>query len=333
MLELHIRFKDWLGVLGLGVFFSGLLTGFFYLLLELPFVHGLGFGTLLGGWIALGSWGLFSVANRFIMPKISPTWWVPLSAFIAFLAGFLGTLLAVSFPLGLLLPAKLPHLETALILGVLTYLLGALLYHLVKLRNINAHLDTLLLQSRLKSLETQLNPHFLFNALNSLAELYHVNPEKAEAMVLKLSTFLRNTMQENALLSLAQELENTRAYVEIEAVRFGGNITLHCAIPEALTSHLVPKFSIQLLVENAIKHGFKGTPFEIHITASQHQKALHVKVENTGPIPQNPTYGIGLSNLSERLKHLCHGSLVHSSSTTASFTLILGAPHAHFNRR
>jgi len=333
MLELHIRFKDWLGVLGLGVFFAGLLAGFLYLLLALPFVHGLGFGALLGGWIGLGSWGLFSLANRFIMPKISPTWWVPLSAFIAFLAGFLGTLLAVRFPFGLTLPATLPHMESALILGVLTYLLGALLYHLVRLRNINTHLDTLLLQSRLKSLETQLNPHFLFNALNSLAELYHTSPQKAEAMVLKLSTFLRNTMQENALLSLAQELENTRAYVEIEAVRFEGKITLYEEVAQAFGTHLVPKFSIQLLVENAIKHGFKGTPFEIRITASRHQKALHVKVENTGPIPQNPSYGIGLSNLSERLEFLCHGHLIHSSSQMASFTLILGEPHAHFNRR
>lgn len=333
MLALRISLKDWLGVLAAGAGFAGFLSALFYFFLALPWWHGVGFGALLGGWIALFSWAFFTLTNRFLLPRVAPSWWVAISALVAFLAGFLGTFLGVFWAslLGFSLPVRLEEflLQSAAMLGVLTYILGALLYHLVRLRNINTHLDTLLLQSRLKSLETQLNPHFLFNALNSLAELYHQDPAKGEAMTLRLSHFLRNTMQENALISLEKELENTKAYVDIETLRYGEKIRLHVKVPSSFAHHLVPKFSIQLLVENAIKHGFKGTPFDITIEAQLQEKTLHVKVSNSGAPALNSAFGIGLSNLSERLKYLCGGTLKNTSTHHASYTFTLGAPREH----
>ena len=97
--------------------------------------------------------------------------------------------------------------QIAVAIGFLTYIVGALLYRFVKMRNEKEEVDHHYVQSRLRSLETQLNPHFLFNALNSIAELIHQDPDKAETAILKVSTFLRNTMDEKALIPLDDEAQ------------------------------------------------------------------------------------------------------------------------------
>jgi sensor histidine kinase YesM len=332
--ELTITPSDWASVLGIGLFFSTALSLFLYLFLDLPVWHGLTFGAILGGMIAFFSWAFFSFTNRFIFPKLSKKLWILLGALVAFLAGFLGTLAGFLSAkiLALTLPAKLEPLllPMAATIGILTYAFGALIYRFVRLRHVNQELDTLLLQSRLKSLETQLNPHFLFNALNSLAELLHVNTQKAEALTLGLSRFLRNTMSEKALISLQEELDNTRAYVALEQIRYGEALRLHVKTPQDFLAHHVPKFSVQLLVENSIKHGFKGEAFTITIEAFHANGTSWVSVSNPGTSITPATLGIGLTNLQERLGHLYQGELKQNSTAKhVIFTFSLGAPHAH----
>lgn len=331
-IELEITRNDWLSVLLIGVSFSTLLSVFGYYLLGLSALDGAIFGILLGFFITTFSLVFISSMNRYILPFLSREWWNVVAAFFSFLSGFLRTLstyyaLQHNALATIALFSVHPY-EMASIIGVLTYLMGALMYRFVKTRNEKEQIDRLFVNSRVRSLETQLNPHFLYNALNSLAELIHQDPDKAEATVLKISTFLRNTMTEIPLISLEQELKNVRDYIDLENLRFSGLIDLQIRSNESLKRWAVPKFSIQLLCENAIKHGMRGTrsPFSLSIDCSA-DEFLYIRVANSGKPITSPEYGIGLSNLRERLAYLCHGELKIVSFDPPVYLITLKEPH------
>jgi LytS/YehU family sensor histidine kinase len=186
-------------------------------------------------------------------------------------------------------------------------------------------------ESRLRSLETQLNPHFLFNALNSLAELVHRDSNRAEEAILKLSAFLRNTMSEKALIPMAEEIANVKSYVELENIRFSDRIRLDVEGP--LPPWQLPKFSIQLLAENAIKHGRMGQTGVLTIRIRFEPSQYRTVVSNDGtPMPEARP-GIGLSNLDERLRLLCGGRLEIAKSAPPTFHLYIGACHEDPDRR
>lgn len=263
-------------------------------------------------------------------------YWLLTAAFFSFFSGFLGTqvTLFIARYFDMILPTLLQStpLESGFFLGLLTYAFGFLLYRFVIMRNYKEHAELMFLQSRLKSLETQLNPHFLFNALNSVSELLHVDPNKAEKSLLSLASFLRQSMKEEALISLEEELENTQNYLAIENIRFDDAITFEPLIPTKYLQVKVPKFSIQLLVENAIKHGYEKESFMIGILAELKHDKLLIHVQNNGTPPTHCQFGIGLKNLSERLKHLCGGELKHTSDILTRFTIIVGDPYETFDR-
>lgn len=310
-IALEIRSKDWLYILLIGILFGTLLSSLGYGLLQYPIVDGAIFGFILGFNITLFSLLFISNMNKRILPRVDEVFWLPAAMLFSFLSGFLGTYLGVYLALFLnleMMPGFVEKdLEVATAIGILTYVVGALLYRFVKLRNEKDLVDYEFVQSRLKSLERQLNPHFLFNALNSIAELIHHNPEKAEMAVLKVSSFLRNTMKESALLSLEEEIRNVKDYVELENIRFSGKIILH--LPQKLFYWQVPKFSLQLLVENAIKHGFKDTSKNLNIWIELDQNNNSIYISNDGETMRSNKFGVGLSNLKQRLKLLCKGSI------------------------
>lgn len=271
--------------------------------------------------------------NQTILPKISKIFWLPLAIFFSFLSGFLGTLLSINiaelWDITLIPLFHTHHVQIAVAIGVLTYIVGALLYRFVKMRNEKEEVDHHYVQSRLRSLETQLNPHFLFNALNSIAELIHQDPNKAETAILKVSTFLRNTMDEKALIPLNDELRNVRDYVELENIRFSGKIHMH--IDHPMPKIKVPKFSVQLLVENAIKHGFIDKKMlEIFLSYDQSQNRLILK--NNGKAMKNTEFGTGLTNLAQRLKLLCKGKIEITEKENPTFTIYLGDCHENTYR-
>ena len=332
-IELRIKLLDWLYILLIGVGFATLLSSLGYVLLGREWLQGAYFGAMLGFSITLFSLLFITFMNQTILPKISKVFWLPLAVFFSFLSGFLGTLLSTVTAELLevdLIPLFHTHsVQIAVAVGALTYIVGALLYRFVKMRNEKEVVDHHYVQSRLRSLETQLNPHFLFNALNSIAELIHQDPEKAETAILKVSTFLRNTMDEKALIPLSDELRNVRDYVELENIRFSGKIRID--IDDPMPKIKVPKFSIQLLVENAIKHGFIDKKMlEISLSFDEHQNRLIL--QNNGKAMKSTKFGTGLTNLSQRLKLLCKGKIEITDTKTPTFTIYLGDCYENTHR-
>jgi len=332
-IELHIKTLDWLYILLIGVLFATLLSSLGYVLLNRAWIQGAYFGALLGFSITLFSLFFITYMNQKILPKISKIFWLPLAIFSSFLSGFLGTLLStfVANTLDIdLIPMFHTHgVQIAVSIGILTYIVGALLYRFVKMRNEKEVVDHHYVQSRLASLETQLNPHFLFNALNSIAELIHQDPNKAETAILKVSTFLRNTMDEKALIPLNDELRNVNDYVELENIRFSGKIKMQ--VDDPMPKVKVPKFSIQLLVENAIKHGFIDKNI-LQITLSYDELKNTLILQNDGKAINSTVFGTGLTNLAQRLKLLCKGKIEITNKETPTFTIYLGDCHENTHR-
>jgi len=332
-IELRIKSLDWLYILLIGVLFATLLASLGYTLLGLSWIQGALFGSILGFCITLFSLLFITFMNQFILPKIAKIFWLPLAIFFSFLSGFLGTLfstnLAHIFDVHLIKLFNTEGMKIAVAIGFLTYIVGALLYRFVKMRNEKEDVDQHYIQSRLRSLETQLNPHFLFNALNSIAELIHQDPDKAENAVLKVSTFLRNTMEEKARIALGDELRNVQDYVELENMRFSGKI--HFSIVGVMPHIDVPKFSIQLLVENAIKHGFENHK-ELHITLRYDETQNSLICSNDGKAMRNTRFGTGLTNLRQRLALLCKGRIEITDTQSPTFTIYLGACNENTDR-
>jgi LytS/YehU family sensor histidine kinase len=272
--------------------------------------------------------------NKRILPNLKETYWLPLSIIFSFLSGFLGTYVGVYLAQNInieLIPAfKSELIPISAAIGILTYIVGALLYRFVKMRNQKDVIDHEYVQSRLRSLETQLNPHFLFNALNSIAELIHQDPDKAEMAVLKVSSFLRNTMNETALLSLKDELQNVSDYIELENIRFSGKIKLH--IDKNVPPWVIPKFSLQLLVENAIKHGFLTSCTALNVWISFDKEAKIILIKNDGDVMKSKKFGVGLSNLQQRLELLCKGDISVQNDKEVTFYIKLGDCSENINR-
>lgn len=327
-IALTIKRSDWLYILLIGIVFAMMLSSLGYVLLGMPWLEGAMFGVILGFSITLFSLIFISLMNQKILPKIDRSYWLPLAIGFSFLSGFLGTIVTIKSAMMLdVTLIGMFHTDSysiAVSIGVLTYIVGALLYRFVKMRNAKELVDSHYVQSRLRSLETQLNPHFLFNALNSVAELIHQDPDKAEEAVLRISSFLRNSMKEASLLPLHEELKNAYDYVELENIRFSGNIRLELPQEKRL-SVMVPKFSIQLLIENAIKHGISAEKPILHVSITYDAAANAISVSNDGLPLTSKRVGIGLSNLDERLRHLCGGHLEITASERPRFTLFLGA--------
>lgn len=168
------------------------------------------------------------------------------------------------------------------------------------------------LSAQMRALRYQVSPHFLFNTLNSIAELIEDDDAmRAQRMVFSLSTFLRTTLALDPLhdVPLADELALQEEYLEIERERFSDRMTFSIEIPEDVRSALVPSLILQPLIENAIKHGVSASigKVEIALKAYRNAERLHVVIENDMPINQeNGTeslgFGVGLRNVGDRLR-------------------------------
>lgn len=162
----------------------------------------------------------------------------------------------------------------------------------------------LLSQSEIKLLHAQVNPHFLFNALNTLSAVIRRNPDHARQLVLSLSTFFRkNLKRSNDEVSLGDEMEHVNAYLEIEKARFADHLTVDIALPGELMDARLPAFSLQPIVENAIKHGISQMIAcgHVHISGRYRANTLELMVEDNAGTYHPPTGGDGLGmNLVDR---------------------------------
>ena len=170
-------------------------------------------------------------------------------------------------------------------------------------------------QAELRALQSQIHPHFLFNALNAL---YGVIPKEAAGArdtVLNLADLLRYFLQsERTYIPLEEELRIVRAYLEVESLRLGDRLRTSFDIDAAVVQSPIPMLSLQPLVENAVRHGVarKADGGEVRVAAKIDGDAIQVSVSDTGmgfddsKVPARPGPGVGLENVRRRLK-LCYG--------------------------
>jgi sensor histidine kinase YesM len=168
----------------------------------------------------------------------------------------------------------------------------------------------LAVEARLRSLESRIHPHFLFNTLNSISSLIAVNPDRAEQIVGRLATLLRVSLDTSSrpLIPLREELAMVESYIDIERVRFGDKLRGSVEVPAELQDAEVPPMSVQSLVENAVKYGItpQSNGGECLVTASAEGESLRIEVRDTGPGFDLAAIrsGHGLDNLVERLDAL-----------------------------
>ncbi len=205
------------------------------------------------------------------------------------------------------------HWHLFIYIAILAFVHAREYYNEVKaeeLRNLNLEKD--LIETQLRMLKMQLQPHFLFNALNSIVSSIHRKKlETAIDMTTDLSELLRISLAESGvqLVTLQKELDHLKTYLRIEQHRFK-NLQVSIDVDEQLSEVPIPNFILQPLVENSIKHGIsqKQNSRRIDIGAKMSEGRLVLSVFNEGPpLKDNPHLGIGLSNIQERLSNVYHG--------------------------
>jgi hypothetical protein len=172
-------------------------------------------------------------------------------------------------------------------------------------------MERLVSQGELRALQSQINPHFLFNALNAVYGTIPREAARARRMVLNLAEIFRYFLQsEKTFVPLAQEMQIVRAYLEVEQSRLGSRLRVDIDVDEALLDISIPALSVQPLVENAIRHGISPStePGYVRVRGELLDGQMRILVENSssGESARNPGTGVGLDNLRRRLE-ICYG--------------------------
>jgi two-component system, LytTR family, sensor kinase len=189
---------------------------------------------------------------------------------------------------------------------------------LVAVQSREAVLQQQVTEAELRALRAQVNPHFLFNSLNSIANLVVTNPEQAETMTLRLARVFRHVLANSAspLISLHEEIEFLKTYLQIEEARFGSRLQVNIAVDPAVAMEQIPSLILQPIVENALKHGLgpKPGPGHLWITAEADGNQVRLRVEDDGVGDaidvlklngsNGRSNGVGLENVSQRLNAL-----------------------------
>ena len=185
-------------------------------------------------------------------------------------------------------------------------------------------------QAELHALHSRINPHFLYNSLNAIASLAHIDPDKTENMATGLSELFRYSINKGnkTYVTVAEELEMSKKYLEIEKTRFGNKLEYEINADEETLEKQIPKFLIQPLVENAVKHGhskIKGSG-KIVVEVKQLEKNLSISIFDNGPdFPEEPVSGYGLQNLYDKLDIIYGNDAVikWNNGENKNFTIIL----------
>lgn len=200
-------------------------------------------------------------------------------------------------------------------MGLFLYIVFVLFYYLViYYRNLKekttreSELKTLIKESELSTLKSQINPHFLFNSLNSISSLTLSNPDKAQEMVIKLSEFFRYSLgnKKEDKSSLKEELKNIDRYLDIEKTRFGDKLHYEKQVNADCLDKLLPNMILQPLFENAVKYGVYESLEQSNITLKCEDRGLflYIQLENDydSKMLSKKGEGIGLTNIRKRLQ-------------------------------
>lgn len=195
---------------------------------------------------------------------------------------------------------------------VIVWIIIYYLFHILK-KNAEINEQKLTLENAAKSaelelLKSQLNPHFLFNALNSIKALVLIDQEKSRDAIIKLSELLRFSLnyEKAPFISLNEEINEVIKYLELEHIRFGRRLQVEILLQEETLELRIPPAMILTLAENSIKHGIAKYPDggQISIQSKLRNGSFCIEVSNTGNLSENFNLGIGLNNLQMRLKSL-----------------------------
>lgn len=161
-------------------------------------------------------------------------------------------------------------------------------------------------ESELRNLRSQLNPHFLFNSLNSIRALIDLEPVKAKVAITSLSNLLRESLmlgKEN-LVPLSAEMSIAKNYLDLEKIRFEDRLRIEWYLDEALMHFEIPPFSLQMMIENAIKHGISHLKDggKVVISTFKNDDGVVIEVKNSGSLRTIKDLGVGIKNVEKRLR-------------------------------
>ena len=205
------------------------------------------------------------------------------------------------------------------LLLIAIWMLIYIVYHYVE-KNRNDQLDRLKLETTVKELElktikSHINPHFIFNSLNSIRALVDENPKRARRAITELSNILRSSMQaeKSETVPLEKELDIVRDYLALEQMRFEERLKIEFDIDEDTLQQQVPPMMLQTLVENAIKHGISKQVLGgvVRVVAIFKDNVMQLQVQNTGQLLSNPNGdGFGIKSTQDRLNLMYQGKAV-----------------------
>jgi LytS/YehU family sensor histidine kinase len=226
--------------------------------------------------------------------------------------------------------------------GVLLYLLAVALHYVLVSEASSREAERQAMQARvlardseLKALKAQVNPHFIFNSLNSISALTSADAPKAREMCVLLGDFLRKTLGlgEKPEIPLSEEMTLIRSYLSVEKIRFGARLDFEEKIAAEALDCMVPPLLLQPLVENAISHGISGLTeggwIRLEIRLRENQGDLMIRVENNFD-PESPRRrgaGMGLKNVRQRLAASYAGrASIDARAETEKFTVTVELP-------
>ena len=230
------------------------------------------------------------------------------------------------------------------IYGIFLYLILTLIYYLIIYYNnlqdkvkSEARLQEMIKEVELDMLKSQINPHFLFNSLNSISSLTITAPQLAREMLVKLSDYLRYSvsMGKSQITTLGEEIENIKLYLEIEKIRFGKKLQFSFNLQNDILGASIPAMILQPLYENAVKHGVYESTSEIVIQTNISLKGnlLIISISNNYEpgVPSKKGAGVGLKNISERLRLIYHNEqLLQTTKHDQLFEVTVSIPqHAN----
>ncbi|HTZ31602.1 MAG TPA: histidine kinase [Methylomirabilota bacterium] len=313
----HLVF--WAGWIGFGLVLAGLL----HVKPGMPALNAFYFGIGVSGIAQLSAWSAVFSCKTAPLSK-TPVWrlalthltaavlltllWVQLTAFLAkvmdTVGGWQGTAEYVTFRIGLIFGA-----------GIFYYLLSVAINYALIAQKESQTAQELAIESSMRAreaelaaLKAQINPHFLYNSLNSISALTSIDPAKAREMCVSLADFMRLTlgMSQKGVIPLGEELRLLEKYCAIEKVRFGERLALKEEVEESAKTCLLPPLLLQPLFENAVVHGIAQMPEGgwIRLKAERNDDRLSLTVENSwdpeaGSSRRN---GVGLKNVQRRLE-------------------------------
>lgn len=190
-------------------------------------------------------------------------------------------------------------------------------------------------QAKIEALQARIRPHFLFNSMNTIANLIHADPDRAEDAVLDLSELFRSSLGKHDFVSLQEEIRISQRYTNIESLRLRERLQIHWSVPSILPNLQMPALMLQPLVENAIYHGIEPLPEggSIHVGIEVDDEHVAITVRNPVPenIPETRRRGnsIALNNIRQRLA-LAYGGMGHMeiSNDGHTHTVVLSIPLA-----